>query len=158
MSKAQGPKGLVPFSSAIQRTLAFLVIIGVATGVYEYISLETPAAAAPISWAFWWLKESTGAWFPVTLAATAGAFFSHFFWYKRTGDFWFPITRGAAIIIAIGTWGTLAATGIYLNAPETWALFAFLVLFQVSAVLAHRFWYRLERFDEHLARFHEEEK
>lgn len=42
-------------------------------------------------------------------------------------------------------------------AVQGWRLLAFMGAFMGAAVLAHRYWYRLEDFGEHLAQFHDEE-
>lgn len=145
----KGPRSRVPFSVPVKRTLAFIAGLSIVALAFEFYSLAEPDTVAPISWAFWWLRENAG-WLPAVLAGAGGAFYSHFFWYRKPGDFWHPITRNAALVAGAASLGGIAAV-------QGWRLLAFMGAFMGAAVLAHRYWYRLEDFGEHLAQFHDEE-
>ena len=150
MSKGKGPLGRVPFSKAVKRSLIILGGIFALAGGVEWYELSNPDEVAPMSWAFWWLKENVKG-IVVLLAGVGGGFYSHFFWYLRPGDFWFPIRLRTAVIIASATLGSIAAV-------QAWGLFWFAAAFLGAPVAAHRWWYRIESFDEHLAQFHDEEE
>lgn len=149
MSKGKGPSGRVPFSPAVKRSLAAVGILFGLAGAVELYMLGNPEEIAPISWAFWWMYENAR-WLPAFLAGVGGAFYAHFFWYLRPGNFWFPLTKKAAIIIGVGTMIPIAVV-------KAWYLLAFMAAFQGCAVLAHWKWFRIEKFNEHLAQFHDDE-
>ncbi len=144
----KGPAGKVPWNTAVKRSVAAVGILFGLGGAVELYMLGNPETIAPISWAFWWMYENAR-WIAPALAGVGGGFYAHFFWYLRPGDFWFPITKKSAIIIGIGTMIPIAWV-------QAWFLLAFMAMFQGCAVAAHRWWFRIERFDEHLAQFHEE--
>lgn len=150
MAKDKGPLGRVPFSKAVKRSLAAVGIIFGFAGAVEIYMLSRPEEIAPMSWAFWWMNENAG-WLPAALAGVGGGFYAHFFWYLRPGDFWHPIRLRTAVIVASATLGSIAAV-------QAWGLFFFEAAFMGAAVAAHRWWYRIESFDEHLAQFHEEDE
>lgn len=140
------PGGRVPLSPAVKRSLAFVGLMFGLAGAVEWYMLGHPDEIAPISWAFWWMQENA-AWLPATLAGVGGAFYSHFFWYVRKRDFWYPLTWRAALIVAVVPLSTMALL-------KAWGLLMFTGAFMGGALFAHRYWYRLEHFKDHLARFH----
>lgn len=149
MTTEKGPAGKVPLTTAVKRSLAAVaVIFGLAGGVELYM-LSNPETIAPISWAFWWLNENAPG-LAAVLAGVGGAFYAHFFWYLRPGNFWYPMTLRAALIIAAVTLGTLAGV-------QAWRLLVFQTSFMFGATAAHKWWFRIEHFDEHLSQFHEDE-
>lgn len=147
MGEGKGPSGRVPFSKAVKRSLAFVGLMFVITGTVELYMLANPNEVAPISWSFWWLGENAP-WLPVILAGVSGASMSHFGWYVRPGSFWAPVRLRSALIIGASTLTSIAIV-------QAWALFALAAAFLGGVVAAHRYWYRVERFDEHLAQFHD---
>ncbi len=147
MGKKRIPGSFVPTSKAVIRSLIALGILALAGGILEWYELTHPDEIAPISWAFWWMYEHFR---PIAsiLGGVGGAFYSHFFWYQRPGDFWFPMTRNTVIVIGVATLGSM----IFVQA---WYLLAFMALFMGCAVVAHKYWFRVELFNEHLNQFHE---
>ena len=117
-------------------------------GAVELYMLANTDIIAPISWSFWFLGERVP-WLPAVVSGVTGGLMSHFWWYRRPGDFWYPIRLRTAVIITVATLGSIAGV-------QAWGLFWFEGAFMGSAVAAHRWWYRIESFDEHLAQFHEE--
>jgi hypothetical protein len=149
VTKPQGPKGRVPLSQAVKRSLYFIGGMFAIAGAVEIYMLANPETVAPISWGFWYLNENVP-WLPIMVSGVAGAFFSHFFWYRRPGAFWYPLTLRAALIICGGSIGACLAAQAWAFALGASALFG-------AGIAAHRWWFRVELFDEHLAQFHDDE-
>lgn len=144
------PDGRVPLTRAVKLCLYFIGgMFGIA-GVVEIYMLSNPETVAPISWGFWWLNENVP-WLPAMVSAAAGAFFAHFFWYRRPGDFWHPLTLRAALIIVGGSIGACLAA-------QAWAFALGSSLLFTAGITAHRFWFRVELFNEHLAQFHDDDE
>ena len=142
-------KGRVPLTKAVKRSLAFVAAMFGIAGAVEIYMLANPDEIAPISWAFWYLGENA-AWLPAVLSGVSGGFMSHFWWYLKPGNFWHPIRLRSALIVGVATLGSTAAV-------QAWGLLLFEAAFMISAVLAHRCWYRIDSFDEHLAQFHDDD-
>lgn len=146
----KGPLGLVPFSKPVKWSLGIIVALTAVTLGIEYYMLQQPDKIAPFSWAFWFLAERAP-WLPIPLLGFFAALSSHFFWFRRPDDFWAPIRLRTAVIIAAGTLASIAAT-------QAWLLLTVMAAMMAGVVLAHRYWFRIESFGEHLAQFHDDEE
>ncbi len=146
----------VPPSTPVKLAFAALVGLAVLGGGIEIYMLARPETVAPFSWAFWFLGERAP-WLFVVFAGLAGSFASHFGWYLRPtrrgrrSSFWKPLSRWKALIISSTTLVSLAAV-------QAWDLLVLAASFLVGVVLAHRYWYRIEDFREHVGQFHDPEE
>lgn len=164
MAKTKGPASRVPFSRPVKLALLFIVVMFMIYGAMEWYMLENPDVIAPISWASWWLVENAQ-WISIPTLSFFAALASHIFWFRRAeikiaegttyslqaiSTFWAPISLRTAIIISVGTLVSIAAT-------KAWMLLAVMAGMMGGVMFAHKYWFRLEHFDEHLAQFHEED-